>query len=282
MSFFNQSQTKKIISFALTAGEIATKFFQGKNFEIKKKSDGSEVTSADIAVSEFLREKLAQEFPQISVICEEGNLREASDIFFLIDPIDGTSSFIANSVEFAINIALVQNKKAVFGLIYAPLFEGGKMIFSDENDKIKTCSSSLTQSVEDLMSFSSDTELMRSSARLRRPRMTGLHIITSSRTKDSDVEKYLAQFYPEFSQNFSVEKLASAIKFFRILEGDADLYLHFRRSMEWDTAAGQALIELLGGKVKNLFFNQKKFSIGDELSYGKPNFENTPFVVTIV
>ena len=264
----------------MEAGKIATKFFQEKNFEIKKKSDGSEVTSADIAVSEFLREKLAQEFPQIPVICEEGNLREASDIFFLIDPIDGTSSFIANSVEFAINIALVQNKKAVFGLIYAPLFEGGKMIFSDENDKVRI-SSSLEQSSEDLMSFGSDVKLTRSSARLRRPRMTRLQIITSSRTKDSDVEKYLAQFHPEFSQNFSVEKLASAIKFFRIIEGGADLYLHFRRSMEWDTAAGQALIELLGGKVKNLFFNQKKFSIGDELSYKKSGFENQPFIAIL-
>jgi 3'(2'), 5'-bisphosphate nucleotidase len=280
MSFFHQSQTKKIISFALTAGEIATKFFLEKNFEIKKKSDGSQVTSADVAVSEFLREKLAQEFPQIPVICEEGDLREAGDIFFLIDPIDGTSSFIANSVEFAINIALVQNKKAIFGLIYAPLFEGGKMIFSDENDKVKI-SSSLKRSSEDLMSFSSDVELMGSSARLRRPRMTGLQIITSSRSKDSDIQTYLAQSHPEFLQNFSVEKLASAIKFFRILENDADLYLHFRRSMEWDTAAGQALIELLGGKVKNLFFNQSKSEIGEDLIYKKPDFENQPFVASL-
>ena len=282
MPLFNQSQTKKIISFALTAGEIATKFFLEKNFEIKKKSDDSEVTSADIVVSEFLREKLAQEFPQIPVICEEGNLREAGDIFFLIDPIDGTSSFISNNVEFAINIALVQNKKAVFGLIYAPLFEGGKMIFSDENNKVKILSflaSSLERSFEDLMSFSSDAELIISSARLRRPRMTGLQIITSSRTKDIDAEKYLTQFHPEFLKNFSVEKLASAIKFFRILEGKADIYLHFRKSMEWDSAAGQALVELLGGKVKNLFFNQKKFAIGERLSYKKLSFENPPFVV---
>jgi 3'(2'), 5'-bisphosphate nucleotidase len=107
-----------------------------------------------------------------------------------------------------------------------------------------------------------------------------LRIITSSRTKNSDIETYLAQFHPEFSQNFSVEKLASAIKFFRILEGDADLYLHFRKSMEWDSAAGQALVELLGGKVKNLFFNQKKFAIGEYLSYKKPNFENSPFVIS--
>ncbi len=285
MSFFNQSQTKKIISFALTAGEIATKFFLEKNFEIKKKSDGSEVTSADIAVSEFLREKLAQEFPQIPVICEEGNLREASDIFFLIDPIDGTSSFISNNVEFAINIALIKNKKAIFGLIYAPLFEGGKMIFSDEKGEVLSKKNNVMLSLSKHDSeqfFESCFDKLNMTSMMFNAMSKPLRIITSSRTKDIDVEKYLAQFHPEFSQNFSVEKLASAIKFFRILEGDADLYLHFRRSMEWDSAAGQALIELLGGKVKNLFFNQKKFSIGDELSYGKPNFENTPFVVTIV
>jgi 3'(2'), 5'-bisphosphate nucleotidase len=88
----------------------------------------------------------------------------------------------------------------------------------------------------------------------------------------------MAQICPGFSQNFTTEKLSSAIKFFRLLEGDADLYLHFRPSMEWDTAAGQALVEMLGGEVKKL---TRESEIGENLTYKKTTFENSPFVAFI-
>ena len=126
----DHSQTEKIILYSREAGEIAIQAFKSRNFEIRKKSDGSKVTSADIAISKFLREKLTTEFPQIPVICEEGDLRKISaEIFFLVDPIDGTASFISGSDQFCINIALIKNRQAIFGLIYAPLFEGGKLMF---------------------------------------------------------------------------------------------------------------------------------------------------------
>jgi 3'(2'), 5'-bisphosphate nucleotidase len=265
-NFFNKSQIENIVACTLEAGEIAKNFFNTKNFEVEKKPDGSKVTSADKAVSKFLREKFANDFPQIPVICEEGDLRKIDgELFFLIDPIDGTSSFVSGSVEFAVNIALIKDKKAVFGLIYAPLFENGKMIFSDENNQIILNDYSGRKKIEKPSKIDQST----------------IRIITSSRSKDEDVQKYITEFYQNPSQKFIVEKLSSAIKFFRILENDADLYLHFRRSMEWDTAAGQALIELLGGKVKNLFFNQQQFLIGDEVSYKKPTFENHPFIASI-
>jgi len=266
MSYFTKSQIEKIVSFAFEAGKIAAQAFNSRDFKVVRKTDNSQVTSADVAVSKFLAEKLAQEFPQIPIICEEGNLREvAGDVFFLIDPIDGTSSFVSHNVEFAINIALVEKQKAVFGLIYAPLFEDGKMIFSDHEDKI-ICKTHGTKEkiLQDVV-----------------PQKSKLRIITSSRSKDIDVETCIAQLYPEFIENFVVEKLSSAIKFFRIVEGDADLYLHFRKSMEWDTASGQALIELMGGKVKKLFFNQAETSVGEKVIYKKTDFANQPFIAFI-
>lgn len=262
-NFFTKSQIEKIVSLAIEAGEIAAQAFRAQNFEVKKKADNSKVTSADIEVSKFLREKLSQEFPQISVICEEGDLREiVGEVFFLIDPIDGTSSFVSGSEEFALNIAIIKNKKPIFGLIYAPLFEGGKIIFSNEKNQV--VSRNLQDEEKILQPKNIEQEKLR--------------IITSARTKDRDVEKYLQQFLPNFSANFVVEKLSSAIKFFRILENQADLYLHFRPSMEWDTAAGQALVELMGGKVKKLFSNQNQFEIGENLAYEKPLFENQAFI----
>ena len=262
MSFFDKVQTNKITSLSFEAGQIASKFFQEKNFQIQKKPDGSEVTSADIAVSKFLREKLIQEFPQIPLICEEGDLRKfEGDVFWLIDPIDGTASFIEGSVEFAVSIALIKNKKAIFGLIYAPLFEGGKMIFSDEKNQIIS------------RNFLEKDKILKATSHS----LTRLRIITSARTKDADVINYITQIHPKFLQNFHVEKLSSAIKFFRLLESKADFYFHFRPSMEWDTAAGQALVELMGGKVKKLNCNQNKITIADDLDYAKATFENHQF-----
>jgi 3'(2'), 5'-bisphosphate nucleotidase len=285
MSFFKAREIERILDFATEAGEIAAQAFLSKNFSTEKKTDNSQVTTADIAVSKFLREKLGAEFPQIPIICEEGDLREIDDdIFFLIDPIDGTSSFISGSVEFAVNIALVQNKKAVFGLIYAPLFENGKMIFSDEEDRIILWDKS--EEKKQIPKQVEDDDLERSSLnKLRHSELASgsktLRIVTSARTKDSDIEFYISKTHPNFTENFKVEKLSSAVKFFRLLEKDVDLYLHFRPSMEWDTAAGQALVELMGGKVKNLFSNQNEIVIEGNLEYKKPDFSNKAFIAFI-
>jgi 3'(2'), 5'-bisphosphate nucleotidase len=251
--FFDKNQIDKILSFALEAGEISAKSFKEKNFTIKRKADGSSVSSTDLLISNFLNEKLTKEFPQIPIICEEGNLRDINEeIFFLIDPIDGTSSFIKNSPEFCINIALVKNNKAIFGLIYAPLFEGGKLAFRDQENRL----------------IVNDKIIKR--AKFNYPKK--LKIITSSRSKDFDISEYVTKNFPDFAENFVVEKLASAIKFFRIIENEANLYLHFRPSMEWDTASGQALAEINGGTLKHL-------NSGEILTYKKPGFENSPFLL---
>jgi 3'(2'), 5'-bisphosphate nucleotidase len=264
-NFFDKKQIELIKNIAFEAGEIAKKFWISRDFQINKKADGSRVTSADIAVSKFIAENLKSEFPQIPIICEEGNLREAGDIFWLIDPIDGTSSFIEGSTEFAVNIALVQNKKAIFGLIYAPLFEGGKMVLCNEENQVLIHNNDNSWRDKNPIIYKENS----------------LRIITSSRTKDADIVNFITQIYPKFIQNFTVEKLSSAVKFFRILEKEADLYFHFRPSMEWDIAAGQALIELMGGKVKKLFFNQNQFVINEDMLYLKPQFTNSFFVALI-
>jgi 3'(2'), 5'-bisphosphate nucleotidase len=308
-SFFSKSQIKKIVLLALEAGAKAKKSFVQKEFTIQEKSDTSKVTSADIAISNFLCEELTKEFPQIPIICEEGNLREiSSEIFFLIDPIDGTSSFISNNLEFSVNIALIKNKKAVFGLIYAPLFENGKMIFSDEKNQVIFCDNLKDLSVDGTASFdklacqnlslkiakknAAKIITKKEAAKTMPPKTmppktmppktmppkTMLYIVTSFRSKYLDIKNYISKTYPDFLENFSVEKLSSAIKFFRLLEGKADIYLHFRPSMEWDTAAGQALLEFSGGKVRNLVFNQDKILTDTDLKYKKTGFYNQAFV----
>ncbi len=263
---FNQKQIEKIVACGLTAGEIAARFQKSRDFQIMTKADNSKVTTADIEVSKFIAAKLTAEFPEIPLICEEGKLRQADDIFWLIDPIDGTSGFIDGITEFSVNIALIKDRKAVFGLIYAPLFEGGKMIFVDQNHQVVLQDNAECRKVLAFKKSTSDT----------------LRIVTSPRTKDIDIQKYVAQFHLNCGDNFVTERLSSSVKFFRILENSADIYLHFRQSMEWDTAAGQAIVEAMKGSVKNLFLdNNKNYVIGENMSYKKPDFLNQSFITFV-
>lgn len=272
MSFFTQSQIEKIISFTFEAGEIALDSQKSYNFTITKKADNTEVTSADITISKFLNQKLSQEFPQIPIVCEEGNLREfAGEIFWLIDPIDGTSSFIKGSDEFAINIALIKNGKPIFGVLYAPSFEGGKMAFSNVKNQVSIIDKDMTiKALQNLDSLSQASQINSSS-------IEPLKIVTSKKTQDSEIINYLTQFHPNYVNNFTIKYLASAVKFFPILENQADLYISFRKMMEWDTAAGQALVELAGGKLKNLTLQNSLYVIGEDLHYKKLNFTNNFF-----
>ncbi len=265
--FFNQKQISIIRSIALEAGEIAKNFWLKRNFEVTKKADGSKVTTADLAVSNFISMRLRAHFPQFSVICEEGLLREVDDEFWLVDPIDGTSSFILGSEEFAVNIAFIKNKKPVFGLIHAPLFEGGKTVFCDEKKMVILEAAGQKFFGSEILTNNKESEMLR--------------IVTSARTKESDIANFVGFFFPHVGKNFAVERLSSAIKFFRLIEGRADFYLHFRPSMEWDIAPGQVVVELMGGKVKKLIFNQEKIMIGDEMPYLKPQFLNPSFLATI-
>ncbi|NBX53343.1 MAG: hypothetical protein EBT63_06830, partial [Proteobacteria bacterium] len=239
-----------------------------KNFKIFVKSDNSKVSNIDLAISQLINIELSKICPNIPIICEENELRDVGgDLFFLIDPIDGTSSFVNYSSEFCINIALIANNQPVFGLIYAPLFEGGKAIFSDQDDQIIKYDhqqKKLTK-IHKTLNFSQQPKTLK--------------IITSSRTKEADINLFLEQFFPNFIKNFSVEKLSSAIKFFKIIEGEANLYLHFRKSMEWDTASGDAILRKIGLKLSSIDFINGNFSMLDELQYKKNNFINNKFVV---
>jgi 3'(2'), 5'-bisphosphate nucleotidase len=264
-NYLNQQQISEIFQIAIESGEIAKQFFYKNNFEVFNKNDGSKVSSADIKISKLIQQKIAQIAPNIPIVCEEGDVRNFEDeLFFLIDPIDGTSSYINNNVEFCINIALIKNRKPIFGLIYAPLFEGGKMIFNNNQNQIV------------LYNHHENKNIIISKNIFNK---NYLSIITSSRTKNEDVENFVKKFYPQFVNNYKIEKLSSAIKFFRIIEGEANLYLHFRKSMEWDTASGHILVDLFGANLKTFKYYDSEFFLGEELQYKKNNFINGAFFI---
>lgn len=266
-NILNEQEINFICQTALNAGEKAKTAFFKKNFTIDKKNDNSKVTSVDIEISKYISQQLLKKFPLFKIICEEGNFRNVTneEIFFLIDPIDGTSSFINDNTEFSINIALIKNNKPIFGLIYAPLFEGGKMIFNDQNNNL--INFNLKNNTKEFLQNN-------------KTKSNKIRIVTSARSKDEDIHNFIDQLLLE-KNKYLVEKLSSAVKFIRILENKSDLYLHFRKSMEWDTASGHILSELKGAKVRNLIFKDKKFFIGEDLLYKKPQFINGAFIVDL-
>lgn len=260
---FSEERVRYIVGVAREAGDMALRYFRDGNFTVSRKIDDSEVTCADVALSKFIARQLSEYFPDIAVICEEGDLRDHDlDMFFLVDPIDGTGSFAALKEDFSINIAVVKDKKVVFGLIYAPLFEGGKMMYSNCHNQLVL----EVSGVEKVISRVEQNECF--------------NIVTSKRTKEEQLCFYMRKFYPDIA-NYEIKRVSSAAKFFPLIEGKVSLYLHFRPSMEWDIAAGHYLVELIGGEVKKLKITKDNISLDGAFFYNKPNYLNGPFMAKI-
>lgn len=254
MNILNESQIKFVVDLALEAGLIAMSYFCKPNLELKTKADNSLVSKADFETSNFITNGLRANFANIKIICEEGQNREAGDLFWLVDPIDGSNEFIKGNDEFTINIALVNNNKPVFGVIYAPALPDAPLYYVNHQNQVVKYLPRLNQ--EFFLSEKDDFK-------------NEYVIITSWRTKNEDLENYIGNFlYPHKT---NVIRLSSSLKFCYLLDNKADIYLHFRKSMEWDTAAGHALVAAFGKKV--LDFNHQ------ELIYKKTAFANQPFLV---
>jgi len=275
----NNQQIKQIFDLVIEASEIAITGFYEKNFVVKNKPDNSKVTSIDLEISQFIALGLKKILPNIPVICEEGFKGEGenkgqnedennskNNCFFLVDPIDGTASFINSKNEFSINIALIKNNHPVFGMIYAPLFQGGRMVFSDEKKQVWLYQNDLN--FEQVINHP-----------LSRPSQA--RIIASHGIADKKIDDFMKKNYGDY-HNFKVEKYSSAVKFIILLTNQADLYLHLKTSMEWDTAAGQALVEMLGGEMREIDLNIEDCQILNNLAYDKKNYINPNFLASFL
>ena len=253
----NKTQIKTLIEIALECGEIALKYFDQSELVIDKKSDNSPVTKADQEISNFIKLELERHFPDISIICEEGiNRKIGSNKFWLIDPIDGTKEFIRKTPYFTINIGLIEDNQPVFGLIYAPKISGSPLYYIDGNGHLMRLlveTGELTQ-----ITNNSKTAVKK--------------IISSKRSSDAEVLEFVKNNFAEIDcDKIEITKMSSSLKFCEFIKGKADLFLSLNSTMEWDTAAGHALVLAAGAKVFNL--DQKS-----ELTYNKAGFINKGFI----
>ncbi|PCJ23663.1 MAG: 3'(2'),5'-bisphosphate nucleotidase [Rickettsiales bacterium] len=241
----DKSIVAEIKEITTEAGAMAVNL-RNKGLEISLKEDSSPVTNADKAISSFIFDRLTSIAPDIPVICEERPpcAVDTSKQFWLIDPIDGTRSFIDNTDNFTVNIALIDNKSAAYGFIYQPTtgllyFTDAEQNFCVEENGIKTI----------------------------RPAhgSEGLVAVVSSHHLNEKTESFLA------SNSFSeIVSIPSSIKLCMLAEGRVDIYPKFGTTMEWDIAAGDALIRAAGGKVCTLS--------GEIMQYAKKDFRNNHFI----
>ncbi len=234
------------------------------------KGDGSPVTEADIRAEVILLDALRRAAPDIIVIAEEaaeaGDIPRASDEFFLVDPLDGTKEFISGSTDFTVNIGLVRGGRPVFGLIYAParkrIYEGevGQGAWAADID----CRQS------EVFGATPKTAI-----NTRTPDPQNLMAVASGSHRAQETNDWLATHNVK-----DIVSAGSSIKFCVVAEGQADMYPRHWPTMEWDTAAGHAILAAAGGRIEMLDGNAFLYGKYDQerpylnpgfIAYGKKN-----------
>lgn len=235
---------------AARAGEIILSV-RARGFTTARKADRSPVTEADRESEAAILAGLRAATPEIAVVAEEavaaGQAPELGDNFWCVDPLDGTREFAGGTDDFAVCIGLVRGRKPVLGVVGAPV------------------AGALYGGIVGSGAVRRDGAGERAIA-ARLPPAEGLTVATSRHHGD---DTRLAAFLAERAVAGRV-MLGSALKFCLLAEGKADLYPRFGTTMEWDTAAGQALLEAAGGEVQAI-------ESGAVLGYAKPDWRNPHF-----
>ena len=221
--------------------------------DVRRKADQSPVTLADERAEAIIVEMLAREAAGIPVIAEETAEREGlpghvPPRFWVVDPLDGTKEFLARNGEFTVNIALVEGVRPVLGVVHVPALG---ITFAAAGPGTTTRQRG-TAPPEPIAA---------------RPVPKRGAVVVHSRSHENAPK--LAEFLAALDSPATLVS-GSAIKFGLIAAGDADLYPRFGPTMEWDTAAGQAVLEAAGGSVVTLD--------GAPFRYGKPGFLNAGFI----
>lgn len=206
--------------------------------EVRIKDDLSPVTRADHDSETIILEALARFAPDIRVVSEEscGTIGALPQRFFLVDPLDGTKEFIQKRSDFTVNVALVEDGRPSFGLVYAP----ARALLAVTVAAGKAVSAELSPSAS-----GANLDQLRSNAlRARAPNKEALTALVSLSHLDPETEAFLAKL--AIAERSSV---GSSVKFVSLAKGEADIYPRFAPTMEWDTAAGQAVLEAAGGRV---------------------------------
>lgn len=241
---------------ALAAGDAILQVYARADLGVQTKADSSPVTEADLAADAIIRAGLARHLPDIPVVTEEQSDSHSlrATRFIIVDPLDGTKEFVQRRGDFTVNIALVENGVPVRGVVYAPA--KGRLFYTRANGA----------SVEETGPFAAGQCGPTRVLAMPQADMRVLRVVASKSHRDAQTDAYIARY--------SVADLVSAgssLKFCLLACGEADLYPRFGPTMEWDTAAGDAILRGAGGQIVTL----PDYA---PFIYGKSGFRNGGFV----
>lgn len=241
---------------AINAGNEILKIYNDDSLfqQIDYKSDNSPLTLADKASNAIIVKSLNENYPDIPILSEEEKNVEFAerknwDKFWLVDPLDGTKEFIKRNGEFTVNIAMIENGFPTLGIIYAPILK--KLYVGDVVNKKAFLINTVEQEIPLLVNHKDKKR-----------------IAVGSRSHASAEETDLLKQY-NVADTISV---GSSLKFCMVAEGKADIYYRHGPTMEWDTGAGQAIVEAAGGKVESMETNS-------QFHYNKESLLNGGFLV---
>lgn len=241
---------------ALEAGDIIMDIYNADDFEVKSKSDDSPVTAADEAADAHISAGLTAAFPDVTLITEEQADSHAlkADTFLIVDPLDGTKEFIHRRGDFTVNIAYVEKGVPQRGVVYAPA--KGRLFYTDADGA----------SVEELGDLDKETVGTCVPIKVSTPDNTSLLVVASKSHRDQATDDYINKYAVN-----DMKSAGSSLKFCLVATGEADIYPRVGRTMEWDTAAGHAVLTGAGGHVI-------RFDDHTPLTYGKADFANPFFI----
>ena len=241
---------------SIEAGAKIMEIYESDDFDVQTKSDQSPVTAADEAADAIISAGLRSAFPDVLLITEEQAASHSitGDTFLIVDPLDGTKEFIQRRGDFTVNIALVENGVPTRGVVYAPARQ--RMFFTDETG----------QSVEETGDFAADTIGATKVMSVSDPDNGALMVVASKSHRDQATDDYINKYVVK-----DMKSAGSSLKFCLVATGEADLYPRLGRTMEWDTAAGHAVLAGAGGHVA-------RFDDLSPLRYGKSGYANPFFI----
>jgi 3'(2'), 5'-bisphosphate nucleotidase len=243
---------------ALEAGRAIMEVYRADALDTRAKADESPVTAADLAADAIIMAGLTAQFSDIPAVTEEAaetHVRQGLDRFFLVDPLDGTKEFVQHRGEFTVNIALIEHGVPVAGVVYAPA----------KNRLFRTVAGggAVEEAVDDAGQPVAGSERPMA---VSTPDNAALVVVASKSHRDKATDDYIARY-----KVGDFRSAGSSLKFCLIAAGEADFYPRLGRTMEWDTAAGDAVLRAAGGTVVRLDDHTP-------FAYGKPGFENGFFL----
>jgi 3'(2'), 5'-bisphosphate nucleotidase len=253
------------INAALKAGDAILQIYK-RPFEVETKKDNSPITEADRQSNQLITDLLEETgFPVLSEEGKDWNYadRKLWEYFWLVDPLDGTKEFVSRNGEFTVNIALIEKNTPIAGVVYIPVKD--TLYFANEKGafRIDDCSSkNLGDSLEIISSNGVPLPESLSSETFR--------IVASRSHMNQETTDFIENLK---KKHIDIVSAGSSLKFCQIAEGKADIYPRFGTTMEWDTAAGHAIVKYSGGKV---------LQAGTELElcYNKPDLRNPYFIAS--